>query len=256
MAWGGEVSAEHQLVTGVPHGSVLGPSSSPLHYITGSHHTSTWFLLPFLRWWHTAVSLNSTWWSNGSCTDLRLPGEHLCMDERTSSTAQPGKDWASCLPCNSPTLLHDFTIQLGSSTITLSSSVRNLGIIFDDHLTFKDHIAKTARSCRFALLNIRKIRPFLTEHAAQIILSFLGWTTAMLFWLDFHNAQSNLYRWFRMQQLNWSSANPKGPMSHLSLSPCSSRLQLASSSTLMRTYRTATGSAPPTSTHWWQSTPS
>ncbi len=128
MAWGGEVSAEHQLVTGVPHGSVLGPSSSPLHYITGSHHTSTWFLLPFLRWWHTAVSLNSTWWSNGSCTDLRLPGEHLCMDERTSSTAQPGKDWASCLPCNSPTLLHDFTIQLGSSTITLSSSVRNLGV--------------------------------------------------------------------------------------------------------------------------------
>ncbi len=41
-----------------------------------------------------------------------------------------------------PTLQHDFTIQLGSSTITLSSSVRNLGVIFDYQLTFKDHIAK------------------------------------------------------------------------------------------------------------------
>ncbi len=32
-------------------------------------------------------------------------------------------------------------------------------------------------------------------------LSVLGWTTAMLFWLDFHRAQSNLYKWFRMQRL-------------------------------------------------------
>ncbi len=27
-----------------------------IHYITGSHHTGTWFLLPFLRWWHTTLS--------------------------------------------------------------------------------------------------------------------------------------------------------------------------------------------------------
>ncbi len=82
----------------------LGSWTPPLlhiHYITGSHHTSTRYLLPLLCWWHTALSLISTKWSNGSCTDLRLPGRHLGMDERTSSTAQPGKDWASCLPCHS-----------------------------------------------------------------------------------------------------------------------------------------------------------
>ncbi len=72
-----------------------------------------------------------------------------------------------------PTLQHDFTIQLSSSTITPSSSVRNLGVIFDDQLTFKDHIAKTAQSCRFALHNIRKIRPFLTQHAAQLLVQVL-----------------------------------------------------------------------------------
>ncbi len=43
-----------------------------------------------------------------------------------------------------PTLQHDFSIQLGSSTITPSALVRNLGVIFDDQLTFKEHIAKTA----------------------------------------------------------------------------------------------------------------
>ncbi len=71
------------------------------------------------------------------------------------------------------TLQRDFPIQLGSSTITPSSSVRNLGVIFDEQLNFKDHIAKTARSCRFALHNIRKIRSFLTEHTAQIIVQVL-----------------------------------------------------------------------------------
>ncbi len=84
-----------------------------------------------------------------------------------------------------PTLQHDFTIQLGSSTITPSASVRNLGVIFDDQLTFKEHIAKTARSCRFALHNIRKIRPFLTQHAAQrlvqaLFISRLDYCNALL----------------------------------------------------------------------------
>ncbi len=82
-----------------------------------------------------------------------------------------------------PNLQHDFTIQLGSSAITPSASVRNLGVIFDDQLTFKEHIAKTARSCMFALHNIRKIRPFLTEHAAQLLVQAL-----VISWLDYCNA--------------------------------------------------------------------
>ncbi len=77
-------------------------------------------------------------------------------------------------------------------------------------------------------------------------LSFLGWTTAMLSWLDFHQAQSNLYKWFRMQRYDWSSTSQKEPMLHLSLSPCTGyRLQLASSSKhWCFAYRTTTGSAP------------
>ncbi len=62
-------------------------------------------------------------------------------------------------------------------------------------------------------------------------LSFLGWTTAMLFWLDFHQTQSNLYKWFRMQRHDWSSTSPKEPMLHLSSSHCTGyQWQLASSS--------------------------
>ncbi len=95
VAWGGEVSTEHQLVTGVPQGSFL----DHIHYITGSHHTSRWFLTIAMLMTHGSIS-HLTRWSDGSCTDLRLLDRHLGMDERTSPTAQPGKDWASCPPCH------------------------------------------------------------------------------------------------------------------------------------------------------------
>ncbi len=49
----------------------------------------------------------------------------------------------------------------------------HLGVVIDDKLNFSDHIAKTARSCRFALFNIKKIRPFLSEHASQLLVQAL-----------------------------------------------------------------------------------
>src|SRR4029434_7222911 len=39
----------------------------------------------------------------------------------------------------------------------------------DDQLTFTAHIASVSRSCRFALYNIRKLRPYLTQYATQLL---------------------------------------------------------------------------------------
>ncbi len=80
-------------------------------------------------------------------------------------------------------VLCNFSIQLGSSTITPSRTARNLGVVIDDQLSFTDHIATMARSCRFALYNIRKIRPFLSEQAAQLLVQAL-----VLSRLDYCNA--------------------------------------------------------------------
>ncbi len=82
-----------------------------------------------------------------------------------------------------PSFHHHFTFQLGSSTITPSRTARNLGVVIDDKQTFTDHITKTARSCRFALYNIKKIRPFLSEHATQLLVQAL-----VLSRLDYYNA--------------------------------------------------------------------
>ncbi len=173
VAWGGEVSKAHKLVTGVPQGSVLGPllfstyttSLAPIIQAHGfSYHfyaDDTQLYLSFRPDDPTVPAQIS-----GCLADISawMKEHHLQLNlAKTELLVFPA----------TPTLQHDFTIPLGSSTITPSASVRNLGVIFDDQLTFKEHIAKTARSCRFALHNIRKIRPFLTEHAAQLLVQAL-----------------------------------------------------------------------------------
>ncbi len=148
-----------------------------------------------------------------------------------------------------PTLQHDFTIQIDSSTITPSSSVRNLGVIFDDQLNFKDHIAKTARSCRFALHNIRNIRPFLTQLAAQLLIQAL-----VLSRLDYCNAllaglpSCTIKPLQMIQNATARLVFSKPKRAHITplfvslhWLPVAARIKFK---TLMLSYRTATGSAP------------
>ncbi len=249
VAWGGKVSKAHKLVTGVPQGSVLGPhlfstyttSLAPIIQAHGfSYHfyaDDTQLYLSFRPDDPTVAARIS-----GCLADISawMKEHHLQLNlAKTELLVFPA----------TPTLHHDFTIQLGSSTITPSASVRNLGVIFDGQLTFKEHIAKTARSCRFALHNIRKIRPFLTEHAAQLLVQAL-----VISRLDYCNAllaglPSNTIKPLQMIQnaaarlvFNEPKRAHVTPLFvSLHWLPVAARIQFK---TLMLAYRTTTGSAP------------
>ncbi len=249
VAWGGEVSKEHKLVTGVPQGTVLGPllfstyttSLAPIIQAHGfSYHfyaDDTQLYLSF-RPDDPTVAARTT----GCLADISawMKEHHLQLNlAKTELLVFPA----------TPTLHHDFTIQLGSSTITPSACVRNLGVIFDGQLTFKEHIAKTARSCRFALHNIRKIRPFLTKHAAQLLVQAL-----VISRLDYCNAllaglPSNTIKPLQMIQnaaarlvFNEPKRAHVTPLFvSLHWLPVAARIQFK---TLMLAYRTTTGSAP------------
>ncbi len=156
MAWGGEVSKAHQLVIGVPQGSVLGPllfstyttSLGPIIQALGfSYHfyaDDTKLYLSFRPDDPTVAARIS-----GCLVDISawMKEHHLQLNlAKTELLVFPA----------TPTLQHDFTIQLGSSTSTPSSSVRNLGVIFDDQLTFKYHIAKSARLLQVCITQHQK----------------------------------------------------------------------------------------------------
>ncbi len=207
---------------------------------------------PLLCWWRTALSLI---WPDDPTVAARISG---CLADISAWMKEHhlqlnlAKIELLVLPAT-PTLQHDFTIQLGSSTITPSSSVRNLGVIFFDQLTFKEHIVKTAWSCRFALHNIRKIRSFLTQHAAQLlvlalVISRLDYCNALLAGLPSNTIKplhmiQNAAAWVVFSEPKSAHVTPLFISLHWL--PVAAHIKFK---TLMLAYRTAT------STHWWQST--
>ncbi len=134
-----------------------------LYVITRFCHSETWLFLSLL--FHpddlTIAAHISACLTDISCW---MKDHHLQLNL--------AKTELLVVPSN-PLFHHNFTIQLGTSTITPSKTAKNIGVMIDDQLTFSDHVAKNARSCRFALFNIKKIRPFLSEHASQLIVQAL-----------------------------------------------------------------------------------
>ncbi len=136
VAWGGEVSKVHQLVTGVPQGSGLGP-------LLFSTYTTS--LGPIIQ----AHGFSYHFYADDTQLYLSFRPDDPTVAARISGCLADISAWMKehHLQLNlaniellvfpaTPTLQHDFTIQLGSSTITPSASVRNLSVIFDDQLTF------------------------------------------------------------------------------------------------------------------------
>ncbi len=91
VAWGGEVSKAHQLVTGVPRGSVLGPR------LFSTYTTS---LGPIIQ--AHGFSYHLSFQPDDPTVAARISG---CLEDISACMKehhlQPGKDWASCLSCHS-----------------------------------------------------------------------------------------------------------------------------------------------------------
>ena len=93
--------------------------------------------------------------------------------------------------------LSDLSISVGDSQEFPSSEVRDLGVVFDQYLTFRDHISGICRSTNFHLRSIGRIRNLLTFDAtAQLIHALI--TTR----LDFCNSILYTFQTTRLKDYN------------------------------------------------------
>ncbi|KAK3551148.1 hypothetical protein QTP70_013915, partial [Hemibagrus guttatus] len=72
-----------------------------------------------------------------------------------------------------PSPAQDLAISLNHSMISPSATARNLGVTMDNQLSFSSHVTNVTRSCRFLLYNIRRIQPFLSTKATQVLVQSL-----------------------------------------------------------------------------------
>ncbi|XP_055765588.1 uncharacterized protein LOC129841365 [Salvelinus fontinalis] len=93
-----------------------------------------------------------------------MTDHHLKLNlGKTELLFLPGKDCP----------FHDLAITLDNSIVSSSQSAKNLGVILDNTLSFSTNIKAVTRSCRFMLYNIRRVRPCLTQEAAQVLIQAL-----------------------------------------------------------------------------------
>ena len=64
--------------------------------------------------------------------------------------------------------LSDMSVSVGDMQVSPSSKVRDLGVVFDQYLTFHDHISGICKSTHFHLRDIGRIRNRLTFDAQLI----------------------------------------------------------------------------------------
>ena len=64
-------------------------------------------------------------------------------------------------------------LHIGSTCITPSKTARNLGVIFDQEMSFRSHITHVQQSVRYQLRNLSFIRKCLSKPAAEILIHAL-----------------------------------------------------------------------------------
>jgi len=59
--------------------------------------------------------------------------------------------------------------KINNSSLTTTHSARNLGFIFDEHLTFSYQILSVSKCCYYHIRQLRCIRPYLDTKTASTI---------------------------------------------------------------------------------------
>ena len=110
------------------------------------------------------------------------------------------------------TAMADLTLEIGDDVVQPASVVRDLGVLLDQELTLKQHVAKVTSGCFYQLRRLKQVRRYVDNNVmAQLVAAFvisrLDYSTATESSPAFHNARSRLFNESRMRLLDWSSVS-------------------------------------------------
>ena len=67
------------------------------------------------------------------------------------------------------------SLTVGDDNVCVSESARNIGVIFDSHVSMESHINQVSRLCYFQLRNLSSLRPFLdTQSLEKVVHCFIS----------------------------------------------------------------------------------
>ena len=143
----------------------------------------------------------------------------------------------------------DISINICGNDITPKTSVRNLGVIFDANLNFKEHISRVCKSAFFHLHNISLARKYLTPDAAAaavhaFVTSRLDYANALLYGLpkcDISRLQRIQNSAARLVTGTWKREHITPVLQQLHWLPVSYRIQYK---ILVLAYKAVHGTAP------------
>ena len=64
-------------------------------------------------------------------------------------------------------------MMIGNTTVVCEPQVKNLGVIFDQVMSMRQHVNYTSRTARFHLRNISRIRRYITEESCKLVVQSL-----------------------------------------------------------------------------------
>ena len=230
----GSVSSDSSCcVSGVPHGSVLGPLLfslyiSPVGQIVSDHgishqqYADDAQLYIGLRRSDTTKSVDRL---EACLSALRswLCFNGLCLNPDKSEAILFGTHQSL------RTFATISSIKIADDEINISNQITSLGVIMDSTLTFNHHVTALCKACHFHLRSLRHIRRSPTDDmavsiAVALVQSRLDFCNSLLFGIS----AFNLNKLQRVQNLaarlalnDWTTPHEKYTSFKITLAPCS-----------------------------------
>ena len=174
---GNTVSECKDLNFGVPQGSVLGPKiycmyTKPISDIIAghglSHHCYADDTQLYIAIEHSA-NLHSELLRMERCVaDIRNWMRHNMLklnDDKTELIVFASR--------YNQHLYSDASMMIGNTTVVCEPQVKNLGVIFDQVMSMRQHVNYTSRTARFHLRNISRIRRYIPEESCKLVVQSL-----------------------------------------------------------------------------------